>query len=134
MGSSSSQWQSNHVASSPTSAKDSDSTAPWSVDTDGLKLKNGSFEDIEAYLADDEEDIVDQGTVVVIGRVHFFTGDARTYQGMPADAPSLYDSPSASVKRVAAKTSKEDSSKGAKDSTGSGGGSTGGAPQQDVSK
>lgn len=33
---------------------------------------------------DDFEDDEDEGTVVVIGRTHFFTGEMREYMGMPA--------------------------------------------------
>jgi hypothetical protein len=60
----------------------------WSANVDNLNLtKNGRIDDIEAYLAEENED--DEGTVVVIGRVHFFDGNARQYQGMPADTSSL---------------------------------------------
>ena len=74
-----------------------DSTQPsWSVSADDLNVRqHGAIEDIEAYLADDEETDYDEGTVVVIGRVHFFSGDARIYQGMPATSASLYDLPAA---------------------------------------
>jgi len=37
---------------------------------------------IEAWLDDDED--FDEGTQVIIGRTHFFTGDQRSYNGMPA--------------------------------------------------
>jgi hypothetical protein len=33
---------------------------------------------------DEEDDDFDEGTHVIIGRTHFFTGDQRNYQGMPA--------------------------------------------------
>lgn len=39
-------------------------------------------EDLELWLDSDDE--WDEGTVIVIGRTHFFTGDMRTYDGMPA--------------------------------------------------
>jgi hypothetical protein len=38
-------------------------------------------EDLLQFL---DEDDVDEGTVVVIGRTHFFTGEMRHYVGMPA--------------------------------------------------
>ena len=37
---------------------------------------------IEKWLDDDDD--FDEGTEVVIGRTHFFTGDKRSYNGMPA--------------------------------------------------
>ena len=55
--------------------------------------QHGSIDDIEAFLDDDNEADYDGGTVVVIGRVHFFTGDARIYQGMPATSSTAYDLP-----------------------------------------
>lgn len=39
---------------------------------------------IEQYLDDDED--WDEGTQVVIGRTHFYTGDQGTYRGMPASS------------------------------------------------
>lgn len=39
-------------------------------------------------LDDDEDDEIDEGTVVVIGRTHFFTGEMRLYVGMPATSTS----------------------------------------------
>jgi len=39
---------------------------------------------IEDWLEDDE---IDEGTVFVMGRVHFFTGEMRQYVGMPAFSP-----------------------------------------------
>lgn len=62
--------------------------------TSGLNLRNGETWDIEAYLNDGDEDSHDEGTVVVIGRVHFFTGDARIYQGMPAVSTRQASAPS----------------------------------------
>jgi hypothetical protein len=38
--------------------------------------------DLEQWLHQDDD--FDEGTVVVIGRTHFFTGDMRQYLGMPA--------------------------------------------------
>ena len=43
----------------------------------------GVLGDLEHFLEEDDDDY-DQGTVVVIGRTHFFTGEARDYVGMPA--------------------------------------------------
>ena len=33
-----------------------------------------------------DDDEFDEGSQVVIGRTHFFTGDRRTYQGMPVSS------------------------------------------------
>mmetsp|Transcript_21557 Transcript_21557/g.34677 ORF Transcript_21557/g.34677 Transcript_21557/m.34677 type:complete len:574 (-) Transcript_21557:1023-2744(-) len=41
-----------------------------------------STSDIEKWLDDDDD--FDEGTQLIIGRTHFFTGDQRTYKGMPA--------------------------------------------------
>ena len=41
------------------------------------------MEDLENWLDQDDEG-VDEGTVVVIGRTHFFTGEMRKFVGMPA--------------------------------------------------
>jgi hypothetical protein len=38
--------------------------------------------DLERWLNDDED--FDEGTQVIMGRTHFFTGDQRIYRGMPA--------------------------------------------------
>ena len=43
---------------------------------------NDATEDLELWLDCDDE--WDEGTVIVIGRTHFFTGDMRNYDGMPA--------------------------------------------------
>lgn len=43
---------------------------------------NDTTEELELWLDCDDE--YDEGTVIVIGRTHFFTGDMRTYNGMPA--------------------------------------------------
>lgn len=89
-----------------------DATPTWSADVDNLNLvRNGQIDDIEAYLAEDEEDDHDDGTVVVIGRVHFFSGNARQYQGMPADTTNLFVSPSATVAALP-KTNKTSEGKG----------------------
>lgn len=40
--------------------------------------------DLELWLDGDDE--WDEGTVIVIGRTHFFTGEMRTYNGMPASS------------------------------------------------
>jgi hypothetical protein len=48
-----------------------------------LDIKNGNMEDLEYWLNQDDEGY-DEGTVVVIGRTHFFTGEMRKYVGMPA--------------------------------------------------
>ena len=63
---------------------DSTPMPSMSSSMDSMDIQNGGIKDIEAYLANEDEDAPDEGTVVVIGRVHFFTGDARIYQGMPA--------------------------------------------------
>jgi hypothetical protein len=39
---------------------------------------------LEQWLDDDED--FDEGTTVIIGRTHFFTGDQRVYPGMPASS------------------------------------------------
>ena len=41
-------------------------------------------EGLELWLDGDDE--WDEGTVIVIGRTHFFTGEMRTYNGMPASS------------------------------------------------
>lgn len=41
-------------------------------------------EDLELWL--DADDEYDEGAVIVIGRTHFFTGEMRTYTGMPASS------------------------------------------------
>jgi hypothetical protein len=43
------------------------------------------YDDLLQFL---DEDDVDEGTVVVIGRTHFFTGEMRHYVGMPATSTS----------------------------------------------
>jgi hypothetical protein len=52
----------------------------WNVELDS---DNGNMEDLENWLDQDDEG-VDEGTVVVIGRTHFFTGEMRKFVGMPA--------------------------------------------------
>ncbi len=52
-----------------------------SADYTILDDEEESTSDIERWLDDDD---YDEGTQVVIGRVHFFTGDQRFYKGMPA--------------------------------------------------
>jgi hypothetical protein len=52
----------------------------WNVELDS---DNGNMEDLENWLDQDDE-TVDEGTVVVIGRTHFFTGEMRKFVGMPA--------------------------------------------------
>jgi hypothetical protein len=52
----------------------------WNVELDS---DNGNMEDLESWLDQDDENI-DEGTVVVIGRTHFFTGEMRKFVGMPA--------------------------------------------------
>jgi hypothetical protein len=69
------------------------SPSSWSVESEDLSQRNGAIDDIEAYLAEDDEADYDEGTVVIIGRTHFFTGDMRIYEGMPAVATGLYDAP-----------------------------------------
>jgi hypothetical protein len=77
----------------------------WSVESENLSLRNGAIDDIEAYLAEDDEEDYDEGTVVIIGRVQFFTGDMRIYEGMPAIATGLYDAPK--KKKAASSTDEE---------------------------
>uniref|UniRef100_A0A7S3KZF8 Uncharacterized protein n=1 Tax=Amphora coffeiformis TaxID=265554 RepID=A0A7S3KZF8_9STRA len=81
-------------------ADNSGASSSASFTADDLNVqRHGSIDDIEAFLEDDNEADYDEGTVVVIGRVHFFTGDARIYQGMPATSTSVYDL-SASFKKT----------------------------------
>jgi hypothetical protein len=47
-----------------------------------LEDEEESTSDIEKWLDDDEG--YDDGMQIIIGRTHFFTGDQRTYTGMPA--------------------------------------------------
>jgi hypothetical protein len=56
--------------------------ADISMDYTILEDEEESLSDIEKWLNDDDE--FDEGTQVVIGRTHFFTGEQRTYKGMPA--------------------------------------------------
>eukprot|EP00980_Cylindrotheca_fusiformis_P021522 scaffold8369_cov121-Cylindrotheca_fusiformis.AAC.3 len=49
-----------------------------------LDNEEESISDIEAWL--DLDDDWDEGTQVIIGRTHFYTGEQRTYQGMPASS------------------------------------------------
>ena len=90
--------------------KENGSTSDWTVSTENLNLKHGKVDEIEAFLADDEDDTYDEGTVMVFGRVSFFTGDACIYAGMPAQATSLYDSvsPSNTASKTANATKTED--------------------------
>ena len=53
-----------------------------SMDFTILDDEEESVTDIEKWL--DEDDDFDEGTQVIIGRTHFFTGDQRNYKGMPA--------------------------------------------------
>jgi len=54
-------------------------------DNESLDKKDGETMAIYQWLDDDdEEDELDEGTVLVIGRTHFFTGEMRLYVGMPA--------------------------------------------------
>jgi len=52
-----------------------------SMDFTILDDEEESVTDLEKWL--DEDDDFDEGTQVVIGRTHFFTGDQRNYKGMP---------------------------------------------------
>ena len=51
---------------------------------DGLNLDDGDVESIYEYLDEEDDEDYDDGAVVVIGRTHFFTGEMRSYVGMPA--------------------------------------------------
>jgi len=53
-----------------------------SMDFTILEDEDESTTNLEKWL--DEDDEFDEGTQVVIGRTHFFTGDQRNYKGMPA--------------------------------------------------
>lgn len=53
-----------------------------SMDFTILDDEEESVSDLEKWL--DEDDDYDEGTQVVIGRTHFFTGDQRNFKGMPA--------------------------------------------------
>ncbi|KAL3913698.1 MAG: hypothetical protein SGILL_006384 [Bacillariaceae sp.] len=53
-----------------------------SFDYTVLEDEEESTTDIEKWLDDDEG--YDEGSQVVIGRTHFFTGDQKAYTGMPA--------------------------------------------------
>jgi len=53
-----------------------------SMDFTILDDEEESVSDIEKWLDDDDD--FDEGTEVVIGRTHFYTGDQRNYKGMPA--------------------------------------------------
>eukprot|EP00536_Pseudo-nitzschia_multiseries_P011176 jgi/Psemu1/307954/fgenesh1_kg.366_\ len=56
--------------------------ADISMDFTILEDEEESTTDLQKWL--DEDDEFDEGTQVVIGRTHFFTGDQRNYKGMPA--------------------------------------------------
>lgn len=47
------------------------------------EMDDGDVSGLEQWLDEEDEDY-DEGTVVVIGRTHFFTGEMRNYVGMPA--------------------------------------------------
>ena len=53
-----------------------------SYDYTVLEDEEESTADIMKWL--DEDDDFDEGTQLIIGRTHFFTGDQRAYKGMPA--------------------------------------------------
>lgn len=76
----------------PSSAKETDTAEPvihviprGYVDADDPPDDNENFlsPELEQWLYNDE-DVEDDGTVVVIDRVQFFTGNQRDYVGMPA--------------------------------------------------
>jgi len=54
-----------------------------SMDYTILDEEEESVSDLVKWL-DEEDDDFDEGTHVIIGRTHFFTGDQRNYKGMPA--------------------------------------------------
>uniref|UniRef100_A0A448ZJH7 Uncharacterized protein n=1 Tax=Pseudo-nitzschia multistriata TaxID=183589 RepID=A0A448ZJH7_9STRA len=56
--------------------------ADISMDFTILEDEEESTSNLEKWL--DEDDEFDEGTQVIIGRTHFFTGDQRNYKGMPA--------------------------------------------------
>eukprot|EP00531_Pseudo-nitzschia_arenysensis_P018095 CAMPEP_0116147406 /NCGR_PEP_ID=MMETSP0329-20121206/17737_1 /TAXON_ID=697910 /ORGANISM="Pseudo-nitzschia arenysensis, Strain B593" /LENGTH=575 /DNA_ID=CAMNT_0003643331 /DNA_START=308 /DNA_END=2033 /DNA_ORIENTATION=- len=74
-----------------------------SMDFTILDDEEESISDIEKWLDDDDE--FDEGTQVVIGRAHFYTGDQRNYVGMPVtsstDAKDRYLGESGSVSGLA---------------------------------
>jgi hypothetical protein len=48
-----------------------------------LDDEDDSLSDLEQYLNDDN---FDEGAQIVVGRVHFYTGEQRIYKGMPASS------------------------------------------------
>ncbi len=74
-----------------------------SMDFTILDDEEETVSDIEKWLEDDDE--FDEGTQVIIGRTHFFTGDQRNYIGMPAtsavDAKDRYLGEAGSVSGLA---------------------------------
>jgi hypothetical protein len=62
----------------------SNSPNATSSSTRNNDLNEEQVDDCEGLLQFLDEDDVDEGTVVVIGRTHFFTGEMRHYVGMPA--------------------------------------------------
>jgi len=60
----------------------SDGMLPTSSDNEAKD--DTDTDDLELWL--DGDDQFDEGTVIVIGRTHFFTGDMRSYNGMPASS------------------------------------------------
>lgn len=53
-----------------------------------LDSKTGDWLELEEWLDgdDDEDDLEEEGTALVIGRTHLFTGEKRSYVGMPASS------------------------------------------------
>ena len=67
-------------------AAESDNKKALPLDLSCLDEKEeGLSSDLEQWLLEEEEEF-DEGTVVVIGRTQFFTGEARKYVGMPASS------------------------------------------------
>jgi hypothetical protein len=50
-----------------------------------LDASEGNWEELDDWL-DDDDDEYDEGTVMVIGRTYFYSGEARSYSGMPASS------------------------------------------------
>lgn len=61
----------------------------WFFDNFERKLdaEEGDWEDLVQWLdADEDEEELEIGTTVVIGRTHMFSGESRRYDGMPASS------------------------------------------------
>ena len=86
-----------------------------SKDQDDLDAETGI---IQQWLDDWEDDEEDEGTVVVIGRTHFFTGEMRSYMGMPATSVA-YATDRAASSRTAGRSPRRRSSSSKRTNNGS---------------